>query len=63
MTASRVAVTDPALDSLLSEVFPLKSSDVTFTGTPAGVRPLLPGDQVEMAIEGLGRLSHPVVGS
>ncbi|PTM59280.1 fumarylacetoacetate hydrolase family protein [Desmospora activa] len=52
----------PRLIAALSAVFPLESGDVILTGTPAGVGPLAAGDQVEMEIEGLGRLSHPVVG-
>lgn len=52
----------PRLIAALSAVFPLEPGDVILTGTPEGVGPLLPGDQVEMEVEGLGRLSHEVVG-
>ncbi|MDR6224857.1 fumarylacetoacetate hydrolase family protein [Desmospora profundinema] len=52
----------PRLIATVSAVFPLESGDVILTGTPDGVGPLAPGDNVEMEIEGLGRLSHPVVG-
>jgi 5-oxopent-3-ene-1,2,5-tricarboxylate decarboxylase/2-hydroxyhepta-2,4-diene-1,7-dioate isomerase len=38
----------------------LEPGDIIFTGTPAGVSPLKPGDVVEVEIEGLGKLSNPV---
>jgi 2-keto-4-pentenoate hydratase/2-oxohepta-3-ene-1,7-dioic acid hydratase in catechol pathway len=31
------------------------------TGTPAGVGPIRPGDEVEVEIEGIGVLRNPVV--
>jgi 2-keto-4-pentenoate hydratase/2-oxohepta-3-ene-1,7-dioic acid hydratase in catechol pathway len=31
------------------------------TGTPAGVGPIRPGDEVEVEIEGVGVLRNPVV--
>ncbi|WP_197061476.1 fumarylacetoacetate hydrolase family protein, partial [Halobacillus sp. BBL2006] len=30
------------------------------TGTPSGVGPLSPGDQVEVEIEGIGKLTNTV---
>jgi 2-keto-4-pentenoate hydratase/2-oxohepta-3-ene-1,7-dioic acid hydratase in catechol pathway len=44
-----------------SSIMTLEVGDIIFTGTPAGVGPLLPGDSVEVEIEGLGKLSNPVV--
>jgi acylpyruvate hydrolase len=38
----------------------LERGDVISTGTPEGVAPILPGDVVEITIDGLGRLSNPV---
>lgn len=35
--------------------------DVVATGTPRGMRPIGPGDVVEVSIAGIGRLSNPVV--
>ncbi len=32
-----------------------------YTGTPAGVGPIQPGDTVEVEVEGIGTLSNPVV--
>src|ERR1700688_3631207 len=36
--------------------------DLVLTGTPAGVAPMQPGDQVAVTVEGLGVLSNPVAG-
>lgn len=38
----------------------LEPGDLFLTGTPAGVGPLAPGDQVEVEIPGLGVLANPV---
>ncbi|WOJ94261.1 fumarylacetoacetate hydrolase family protein [Congregibacter variabilis] len=49
--------------STLSALFTLQPGDLIFSGTPAGVGPLEPGDQVDAFIEGLSPLSHKVVAS
>ena len=41
----------------LSEIVELLPGDLLFTGTPAGVGPLVPGDQLDAAIEGIGHLA------
>jgi 2-keto-4-pentenoate hydratase/2-oxohepta-3-ene-1,7-dioic acid hydratase in catechol pathway len=38
----------------------LLPGDVILTGTPEGVGPLSPGDQVEVEVDGVGTLSNPV---
>jgi 2-keto-4-pentenoate hydratase/2-oxohepta-3-ene-1,7-dioic acid hydratase in catechol pathway len=43
-----------------SSIMTLEAGDVIMTGTPAGISPLNPGDIVEAAIDGLGKLSNPV---
>ncbi len=43
-----------------SQVMTLYPGDVILTGTPAGVGPLQPGDEVEVEIEGFGTLKNPV---
>lgn len=49
------------LVAFASSVMTLEPGDVLFTGTPAGVSPLAPGDVVEVSIEGIGKLSNPVL--
>lgn len=44
----------------VSSIMTLEVGDAIMTGTPAGISPLNPGDIVEAAIEGLGKLSNPV---
>jgi 2-keto-4-pentenoate hydratase/2-oxohepta-3-ene-1,7-dioic acid hydratase in catechol pathway len=48
------------LISYISQVMTLEPGDVILTGTPAGVGPLTPGDEVTVEIEGVGTLSNPV---
>ena len=49
------------LVSVISHAFTLLPGDVIMTGTPAGVDVLHAGDRYEVEIEGIGRLSNPVV--
>jgi 2-keto-4-pentenoate hydratase/2-oxohepta-3-ene-1,7-dioic acid hydratase in catechol pathway len=44
----------------ISSVMTLEPGDLILTGTPAGVGPLQPGDQVAITIEGLGEITNPV---
>lgn len=44
----------------VSSIMTLEVGDAIMTGTPAGISPLNPGDIVEVAIEGLGKLRNPV---
>ncbi|PYM40063.1 MAG: hypothetical protein DME16_26825 [Candidatus Rokuibacteriota bacterium] len=44
-----------------SAVMTLLPGDLISTGTPAGVGPLVPGDRVEVRIEGIGSLKNPVI--
>jgi len=46
--------------AFISSVMTLEPGDLIFTGTPAGVGPLVDGDEVVVEIEGLGKLSNPV---
>ncbi|HEX7284663.1 MAG TPA: fumarylacetoacetate hydrolase family protein [Candidatus Angelobacter sp.] len=45
----------------VSQVMTLLPGDLILTGTPAGVGPLVAGDQVTVSIEGIGQLMNPVV--
>ncbi|GAB3083410.1 fumarylacetoacetate hydrolase family protein [Nocardioides zeae] len=51
----------PTLIAHVSSVMTLLPGDLILTGTPEGVGPMLPGDEVEVAIEGLGSLTNKVV--
>lgn len=50
----------PFLLRYISEIMTLEPGDLIATGTPAGVGRLAPGDQVEIELEGLSRVSNPV---
>ena len=45
--------------AFISSVMTLEPGDLIFTGTPAGVSPLRPGDVVEVKIERLGSSAQP----
>ena len=45
----------------LSGLFELQPGDLIFTGTPAGVGPLRPGDRVEGGIDGLESLRNTII--
>ncbi|PKQ28491.1 MAG: hypothetical protein CVT63_02490 [Candidatus Anoxymicrobium japonicum] len=57
---SEMIVGVPELIAFVSNVMTLCPGDVILTGTPAGVGALERGDRVEMAIEGIGKLSCTV---
>lgn len=44
----------------ISRMMTLEPGDLIATGTPAGVGPLVAGDTVEVAVEGIAVLSNPV---
>ncbi len=48
------------LIAFASSIMTLHPGDILMTGTPAGVGPLLPGNLIDVTIEGLGKLSNPV---
>lgn len=50
------------LISHISRFATLRPGDIVATGTPAGVGPMLPGDVVEVEIEGIGILKNRVAG-
>jgi 2-keto-4-pentenoate hydratase/2-oxohepta-3-ene-1,7-dioic acid hydratase in catechol pathway len=45
----------------IAQAMTLFPGDLIPTGTPEGVGPLLPGDVVEVSVEGVGTLRNPVV--
>jgi len=51
----------PEIIAHLSRLFVLHPGDLIFTGTPAGVGPVVPGDQIEAGIDGIASLSLRVL--
>ena len=47
--------------AFVTSVMTLLPGDVVLTGTPAGVGPVLAGDQMEVTVERIGTLRNPVV--
>lgn len=59
-STSQLVFKIPQLIEAVSEVMTLLPGDVILTGTPAGVGPLQPGDEISVTIEGIGTLSNYV---
>jgi 2-keto-4-pentenoate hydratase/2-oxohepta-3-ene-1,7-dioic acid hydratase in catechol pathway len=51
----------PTLIAHVTSVMTLLPGDVILTGTPEGVGPMTPGDEVEVSISGIGNLTNKVV--
>jgi len=51
----------PEIIACLSRLVALAPGDLIYTGTPAGVGALVPGDVCEVAVDGLGRLVTPIL--
>ena len=51
----------PTMVAHVTSVMTLLPGDVILTGTPAGVGPMLPGDDVAVTVEGIGTLTNKVV--
>jgi 2-keto-4-pentenoate hydratase/2-oxohepta-3-ene-1,7-dioic acid hydratase in catechol pathway len=60
-TTAQLVFTPEALVWFVSRVMTLLPGDIISTGTPAGIGPLVPGDHVEIEVEGVGILDNPVV--
>ena len=58
---SRLIFKVPFLVSFISNIMTLNPGDVIMTGTPSGVGEVVPGDRIEMTIEGIGTLDCTVV--
>lgn len=52
--------TVPEMISILSRLFELQPGDLIFSGTPAGVGPVVRGDRLDGRVEGVGSLSITV---
>jgi len=46
--------------SILSRGWELQPGDLIFSGTPAGVGPVLPGAQISAGIDGLGEIRFAI---
>jgi 2-keto-4-pentenoate hydratase/2-oxohepta-3-ene-1,7-dioic acid hydratase in catechol pathway len=53
--------TIPELVAFISSVMTLLPGDIISTGTPSGIGPIRPGDQVTIHVEGVGALTNPVI--
>lgn len=51
----------PDLIAYISQVMTLYPGDVVLTGTPPGVGPMQPGDEVTVELGGIGRLTNHIV--
>jgi 2-keto-4-pentenoate hydratase/2-oxohepta-3-ene-1,7-dioic acid hydratase in catechol pathway len=51
----------PDLLAHITSFTTLLPGDVVLTGTPAGVGPMLPGDEVAVSVEGIGTLTNKVI--
>lgn len=51
----------PELIAFISGIMTLLPGDLIATGTPRGMRPIEPGDVVEVAVTRIGKISNPVV--
>ncbi|MDH3891582.1 MAG: fumarylacetoacetate hydrolase family protein [candidate division Zixibacteria bacterium] len=50
----------PYLISYVSSIMTLYPGDLISTGTPAGIAPMKPGDEIEVRIENVGSLTNPI---
>jgi 2-keto-4-pentenoate hydratase/2-oxohepta-3-ene-1,7-dioic acid hydratase in catechol pathway len=57
---SMMIYTPEELIAFISKWMTLEEGDIIATGTPSGVGPIVPGDLIEMRIEGVGTLTNPV---
>ncbi len=51
----------PEIIETLSQSFELMAGDLIFTGTPAGVGPISPGDKITGGVDGIGEIEVRVV--
>lgn len=51
----------PQLIEFITSSMTLEAGDVVATGTPAGIGPMIPGDVVEVDIEGIGILKNHII--
>jgi 2-keto-4-pentenoate hydratase/2-oxohepta-3-ene-1,7-dioic acid hydratase in catechol pathway len=49
------------LVSYISQAITLLPGDIIMTGTPFGIGPTVPGDTIDITVEGIGTLHNPVI--
>lgn len=62
-TGAQMVFSIPAILSYISNVMTLEPGDLVLTGTPAGVGPLEPGDEVEVEVVGVSKVTNRVAAS
>jgi len=60
-TTANLLFSVPRLVSFVSGIMTLLPGDIISTGTPFGVGSMLPGDRIEIRIDGIGSLNNAVV--
>lgn len=50
----------PFIISYVSSIMTLNPGDLISTGTPAGIAPMKPGDEIEVRVEKVGSLTNPI---
>jgi len=50
----------PRLVSWISRIMTLEPGDLIATGTPSGIGPIVPWDEVEVTVAGIGSIRNPV---
>lgn len=61
-TGAQMVFSIPAVLAYISNVMTLEPGDLVLTGTPAGVGPLQPGDEVEVEVVGVSKVKNRVAG-
>jgi 2-keto-4-pentenoate hydratase/2-oxohepta-3-ene-1,7-dioic acid hydratase in catechol pathway len=59
--ATEMVFSIPFLIAHISGIMTLEPGDLISTGTPEGVGPIVPGDDVEVEVTGVGAVRNPVV--
>lgn len=59
-TGEQMVFSIPAILAYISNVMTLEPGDLVLTGTPAGVGPLKPGDEVEVEVVGVSKVTNRV---
>jgi len=62
-TTAQLVFSIDYLIAYITNVMTLLPGDVVATGTPSGVGPLQPGDEVTITVAGVGELTNPVGGT